>query len=98
MRIREAPFVDAARASGAGRSRMLLTHVLPHALTPAVVLATFSLAGAMLVTLMIIKANLEIYGRELWAVALLAFTGGNLPIIVIVGVMLAILPRILDII
>ena len=49
LRIREAPFVDAARASGAGRSRTLLTHVLPHALTPAVVLATFSLAGAMLV-------------------------------------------------
>ncbi len=56
------------------------------------------LAGAMLVTLMIIKANLEIYGRELWAVALLAFTGGNLPIIVIVGVLLAILPRILSVI
>ena len=56
------------------------------------------LAGAMLVTLMVVKANLDIYGRELWSVALLSFAGGNLPIIVIVGVLLAILPRILSVI
>ena len=54
------------------------------------------LAGAMLITTMVIKSNLEITGRELWAVSLLAFTGGNLPIIVITGVLLAILPRILN--
>ena len=49
LRVREAAFVDAARAAGAGAVRTLLTHVLPHALTPALVVATFSLAGAMLV-------------------------------------------------
>ena len=54
------------------------------------------LAGAMLITLMTLKANLEIEGRTLWAVSLLAFTGGNLPIIVITGALLAVLPRILS--
>jgi len=53
------------------------------------------LAGAMLITAMTIKSNLEITGRTLWMVTLLAFTGGNLPIIVTIGVLLALLPRIL---
>ncbi len=54
------------------------------------------LAGAMLITLMTLKANLEIEGGPLLAVSLLTFTGGNLPVIVITGVSLAILPRILS--
>ncbi len=54
------------------------------------------LAGAMLITVMTVKSNIEIEGRTLWAVSLLAFTGGNLPIIVITGVLLAVLPRILS--
>lgn len=53
------------------------------------------LAGAMLITAMTIKSNLEIEGRTLWMVTLLAFTGGNLPIIVVIGVLLALLPRIM---
>ena len=54
------------------------------------------LAGAMMITLLTIKSNLEIEGRTLWAVSLLAFTGGNLPIIVVTGALLALLPRILS--
>ena len=53
------------------------------------------LAGAMIITAMTIKSNLEIEGKTLWMVTLLAFTGGNLPIIVTIGVLLALLPRIL---
>jgi len=53
------------------------------------------LAGAMIITAMTIKSNLEIEGRTLWMVTLLAFTGGNLPIIVVIGVLLALLPRIM---
>ena len=53
------------------------------------------LAGAMIITSMTIKSNLDIEGRTLWMVTLLAFTGGNLPIIVIIGVLLALLPRIM---
>ena len=54
------------------------------------------LAAAMLITLMTVRSNLELGGRELLAVSLLTFTGGNLPIIVITGALLAILPRILS--
>jgi hypothetical protein len=54
------------------------------------------LAGALLITVMVVKSNLELEGLPLWMVALLAFTGGNLPIIVIAGVLLAVLPKILS--
>ncbi len=53
------------------------------------------LVGAIMITAVTIKSNLELEGRALWMVALLAFTGGNLPIIVVVGVLLAVFSRIL---
>ncbi len=49
LRLREGAFVEAARAAGSGPWRILWRHVLPHAVTPALVAATFQLAGAMLV-------------------------------------------------
>ncbi len=58
-------------------------------------IALAGVAGAILITAAAIKSNLPLEGRELWMVALLAFTGGNLPIIVILGVLLAIFSRIL---
>ncbi len=58
-------------------------------------IALAGVAGAILITAAAIKSNLPLEGRELWMVALLAFTGGNLPIIVTVGVLLAIFSRIL---
>jgi hypothetical protein len=58
-------------------------------------IALAGVAGAMLITVVTIKSNLPIEGRALWMVSLLAFTGGNLPIIVIVGVLLAVFSRIL---
>jgi peptide/nickel transport system permease protein len=42
-----APFVQAARGFGIGRSRMLFRHVLPAAASPAISLFGFSLAGLM---------------------------------------------------
>ncbi len=54
------------------------------------------MAAAMLITLMTVKSNLEIEGGALLAVSLLTFTGGNLPLIVITGALLAILPRVLS--
>lgn len=47
-RIREAPFVDAARAAGASAPRLVLVHVLPHALPPALALLPYALGGAVL--------------------------------------------------
>jgi len=47
-RLRTAPFVEASRASGARRSRLLLVHVLPHALPPALATAPYVLGAAVL--------------------------------------------------
>lgn len=48
LQIKELDFVAAATALGAGRTRVLLTRVLPNALTPLVVLGTLGIAGAIL--------------------------------------------------
>jgi peptide/nickel transport system permease protein len=47
-RLREAPFVRAARALGAGRLRILLVHVLPHALPPVLVAASLGIGRVLL--------------------------------------------------
>ncbi|HPW44816.1 MAG TPA: ABC transporter permease [bacterium] len=48
MRIRELPFIDAARASGASDLRIMLRHLLPHTLRPVIVSASFAMGGAIL--------------------------------------------------
>ena len=47
LRLRRLPFVDAARASGAGRGRVLARHLLPHLAPPAAVQAAFALGGVI---------------------------------------------------
>jgi peptide/nickel transport system permease protein len=48
LSIREQDFVLAARASGASTGHILLWHVLPNVMAPALVLATMGLGGAIL--------------------------------------------------
>ncbi len=48
LTIRESRYVDAARASGARRHRVLLRHVLPNALGPVWALAALEFAAAIL--------------------------------------------------
>ncbi len=48
LSLREREFAEAARALGAGGSRVALRHLLPHALAPALVLATVGIAGNIL--------------------------------------------------
>jgi peptide/nickel transport system permease protein len=48
LRAREFEYVTAARALGAGTSRILVRHVLPTALPPLLVQATLGMAGAIL--------------------------------------------------
>ncbi len=48
LRAREFEFVQAARASGAGASRIVLRHVLPTAFPSVVVQATLGMAGAII--------------------------------------------------
>lgn len=49
MALRGRDFVLAARAAGAGPSRIILRHILPNALAPVLVSATLGVAGAILV-------------------------------------------------
>lgn len=48
LSIKEADYVAASEALGASSSRMLMTRILPNALTPLVVLGTLGIAGAIL--------------------------------------------------
>ena len=48
LSLREREFVTAARALGAGDTRLILRHMLPNALTPVMISATLGVAGAIL--------------------------------------------------
>jgi oligopeptide transport system permease protein len=47
LRVRQADFVTASRALGQSRFRTLLSHVVPNAFAPVLVVATLSLAAAI---------------------------------------------------
>ncbi|HJQ38672.1 MAG TPA: ABC transporter permease [Thermoanaerobaculia bacterium] len=49
LRIREVEFAQAARASGARDARIIFRHLLPNALAPVIVSASFGVAWAILV-------------------------------------------------
>jgi peptide/nickel transport system permease protein len=49
LRLRELEFAQAARASGARDSRIIFRHLLPNALAPVLVSASFGVANAILV-------------------------------------------------
>ncbi len=48
LKLRESDFVTAARATGLRDSRVIFRHILPNALAPVFVTATFGVAGAIL--------------------------------------------------
>lgn len=48
LRIREIEYAQAARASGAHDARIIFRHLLPNALAPVIVSASFGVAGAIL--------------------------------------------------
>jgi len=47
LAVKETPFVEAARAIGVGRVRILLCHILPEVFAPVLTMATLRLAGAI---------------------------------------------------
>jgi len=48
LRLREADYAVAARATGLSNPRIMFRHILPNALAPVLVSATFGVAGAIL--------------------------------------------------
>ncbi len=57
LAVREREFVQSARAIGASAPRILLVHILPNVLTPAVVVATLELARVI-----VLEAGLSFLG------------------------------------
>lgn len=49
LTLKERDFVDAAKAIGVSNRRLIFRHILPNALSPVFVAATFGVAGAILV-------------------------------------------------
>jgi len=49
LKLREREFVEAAVVAGAGDARIIFRHILPHAMAPVLVSASFGVAGAILV-------------------------------------------------
>lgn len=49
LRVRTAPFIEAARALGMSPGRVIAGHVLPNVLSPVLVAASFSMAGAIII-------------------------------------------------
>jgi peptide/nickel transport system permease protein len=49
LTLKERDFVEAARAVGVNNIRLMFRHILPNALSPVFVAATFGIAGAILV-------------------------------------------------
>jgi peptide/nickel transport system permease protein len=49
LTLKERDFVLAAKTSGAGNLRLIFRHILPNALSPVFVAATFGVAGAILI-------------------------------------------------
>ena len=49
LSLKERDFVDAARAIGISNRRLIFRHILPNALSPVFVAATFGVAGAILI-------------------------------------------------
>ncbi len=49
LRLRELDYTVAARANGAGAARVLLRHLLPNAIQPALVSATFGISAAIMI-------------------------------------------------
>lgn len=48
LTLRETEYIEAARAAGVGRWRVMFRHILPNSLTPVLVMATFGIPEAIL--------------------------------------------------
>ena len=49
LKVRTLDYIEAARALGYGPARIILRHVIPNAISPVLVAATFAMASAILI-------------------------------------------------
>lgn len=77
MRVRSMDFVDAARASGLPARRVIFNHVLPSAVSPALVEAAFLFAAAILFEATLSFLNLGPVDRASWGRLLAQATGDS---------------------
>jgi peptide/nickel transport system permease protein len=69
LRLKQMDFVEAARALGAGHTRILLQHLLPNAIAPAIVIAARDVGG--MVVLAAAFGFIGMGSSTLWAKMLL---------------------------
>jgi peptide/nickel transport system permease protein len=67
---REKGYVEAARAMGAGRARLIFRHLLPNTMTPIIIQATFGMAGAILAEASLSFLGLGPQGIPTWGAML----------------------------
>jgi peptide/nickel transport system permease protein len=66
LKLRQADFVTAAEALGAGRFRIMFRHILPNALAPVLVPITFGIASAILIESSLSFLGLGPQGSPSW--------------------------------
>lgn len=66
LRVRQADFVTASRALGLSRFRTLLSHVVPNAIAPLLVISTISLAAAIVAEATLTFLGVGIPGVMSW--------------------------------
>lgn len=66
LKLREMEFVSAARALGAGDSRIIVRHILPNLWAPLIVQATFGVAAAILGEASLSFLGLGVQGIPSW--------------------------------
>ena len=70
MSEREREYVEAARALGAGRFRIIIRHVIPNIMAPVLVQATFGLGGVILAESSLSFLGLGVQGYPSWGAML----------------------------
>ena len=65
LSFKEKEFVDAARSAGAGNGRIMLRHILPNAISPAIVLAARDVGG--MVVLQATFSFIDLGGHSPWS-------------------------------
>lgn len=70
LRVRELDFVQASRAIGASRSRIIFRHIVPNILTPIIITATLIIAGNILTEVVISFLGFGDVNTSTWGITI----------------------------